>query len=209
MKEIEVKITLLEDMLGTSAANPDIHRDFIASKAPDEDRMMEEVEAIEDAEDKFEKAMTVFSRDENGNPIVWDYQWKGYFKDAYGALKKIPGTEASKIKAYKKDIDGLVFVEPRKIPIKLSGEMGVCQRPLRASTPMGERVALASSESIPAGSEMIFTVRLLRDSDEKGIIEALKYGRMRGFGQWRNSGKGRFKVEILSIKEGSVLDIIA
>ena len=49
-------------------------------------------------------------------------------------------------------IDGLIFIAPRQIPIKFDGEMGICQRPLRAQTAQGERVALASSESIPASS---------------------------------------------------------
>ena len=209
MKEIEVKVTLLEEMLGTGSADPDLHRRFIAEKAPDADKVEEEVEAISDPEQEFEKAMTVFSRNENGDPIVWDYQWKGYLKDAFKALKKIPGTAASAIKSYKQDIDGLIFVYPRQIEVKLSGPITICQRPLRASTPQGERVALASSEAIPAGSTMQFTIQLMRDSDEKAVMEALKYGRMRGFGQWRNSGKGRFKIDILDEKDLNVLEFLA
>lgn len=196
MKTLKVKVTTFEEMLGTASANPDIHEEFIASKAPDAPSREEEVAAI-GAEEVFEKGMTVFPRDENGRPFVWDYQWKGFFKDACSALRKVPGDPCGKIKAYKKEIDGLIFVSPRKIPVMFNGEIGICQRPLRAQTAQGERVALASSESIPAGATMTFEINMLSPEHESAIRSMLKYGELRGFGQWRNSGKGRFTVEIL------------
>lgn len=196
MVTLTVKVTFEEEVLGTASANPKIHEEYIASNAPDAATMKEEVEAI-GAEEVFEKSMTVFPRDKDRNPIVWDYQWKGFLKDAFGSLKKIPKSECGKIKAYKKEIDGLIFTFPRKIPINLSGDIGICQRPLRAQTAQGERVALASSESIPAGSTMTFDIQMLLDGHEKAVIEALNYGRLRGFGQWRNASKGRFTYEIV------------
>lgn len=93
--------------------------------------------------------------------------------------------------------DGLIFVSPRMIPICFSGEMSECQRPLRAQTAQGERVSLANSEQIPAGSTCEFEVLCMDDSHEKAVLEWLNYGAMRGIGQWRNSGKGRFTYEIL------------
>ena len=196
MTTLKIKVTFTEEVLGTASSNPHIHEEYIASNAPDAQNLEQEVAAI-GPEEVFEKQMTIFPKDENGNPILWDYQWKGFFKDACGMLKKVPGSECSKIKAFKKEIDGLIFVEPRMIPINVNGEIGVCQRPLRANTPQGERVALASSETVPAGSSVIFSVVLMCDSDEKMIKETLEYGKRRGFGQWRNSGKGRFEYEIL------------
>ena len=196
MKTLKIKVNFTEEVLGTASSNPHIHEEYIASNAPDTQNLEQEVAAI-GPEEVFEKQMTIFPKDKDGNPILWDYQWKGFFKDACGMLKKVPGSECSKIKAFKKEIDGLIFVEPRMIPINVNGEIGVCQRPLRANTPQGERVALASSETVPAGSSVIFNVVLMCDSDEKMIKETLEYGKRRGFGQWRNSGKGRFEYEIL------------
>lgn len=97
----------------------------------------------------------------------------------------------------KKVIDGLIFVSPRMIPICFSGEMSECQRPLRAQTAQGERVSLANSEQIPAGSTCEFEVLCMDDSHEKAVREWLDYGVLRGIGQWRNSGKGRFTYEVL------------
>lgn len=210
MTEIKVRVTTTEEMLGTASANPEIHEEFIASKAPDAKSMEEEVAAV-GAEETFEKQMTVFPR-VDGKPIMWDYQWKGFFKDTCSALRKITanektgekGTKSSKIKAFKKEIDGLIFVFPRAIPIQFEGEIGKCQRPLRASTAQGERVALASSESIPAGAVMEFTVKCLYDSHAEAVREWLDYGCLRGVGQWRNSSKGRFYWEELD-ENGKVI----
>ena len=198
-KILKVRVTTFEEILGTASANPEIHEEFIASKAPDAPSREEEVAAV-GADEVFEKGMTVFPR-VDGKPIAWDYQWKGFFKDACGCLRKIPGSACEKIKAYKKEIDGLIFVEPRAIPIRFDGEMGICQRPLRGQTAQGERIALASSESIPAGAVMEFEIRMLLPAHEKAVREMLNYGQLRGFGQWRNSGKGRFRYEILEERE--------
>ena len=194
MKTMKVKVTLLEEMLGTASANPEIHDEFIASNAPDAPSREEEIAAL-GVKAVQEKGKTVFPRNAEGRPIMWDYQIKGFFKDAAGMLRKVPGTKSAGCKAYKKQIDGLIFVEPRMIPLEFVGEVGDCQRPLRAQTMQGERVALASSETVPAGTTMEFTVSCLVDSDMAMVEEWLDYGRMRGLGQWRNSGKGRMSWE--------------
>lgn len=194
MKEMRVRLTLLEEILGTASNNPEIHSEFIASKAPDAKSREEEIEAIGvDAE--IEKGMTVFPRNAEGQPIMWDYQVKGFFKDACGMLRKVSDSKSSKIKAYKKEIDGLIFVQEREIPFRFDGKIGNCQRPLRAQTAQGERVSLANSETIPAGTTLEFTIECLVDSDMAAVREWLDYGRLRGLGQWRNSGKGKFQWE--------------
>lgn len=200
MKEMKVRLTFLEDILGTASADKEIHRTYIASNAPDAPTREEEVEAL-GVEEVFEKSMTIFPKGEDGTPFLWDYQVKGFFKDACGMLRKVSGTTSNKIKAYKKEIDGLVFVKERKIPFRYDSDIQICQRPLRGQTAQGERVALASSESIPAGATVEFTISCLVDTQMKAVIEWLDYGELRGIGQWRNSGKGRFKWEDITDKE--------
>ena len=95
MKIIKVKVTTTEEILGTASPNPEIHQEFIASKAPDAPTMEEEVAAV-GVEEVFDKSMTVFPRNADGKPIAWDYQWKGFFKDACGMLRKVDGTACSK-----------------------------------------------------------------------------------------------------------------
>jgi hypothetical protein len=191
---MKVKITTLEEILGMSNANPKIHDEFIASNAPDAPSREEEISAL-GVEAVQEKGKTIFPRNAEGRPILWDYQIKGFFKDTCGMLRVVPKTKSSTLKSYKKRIDGNFFVQERQIPIEFDGEIGECQRPLRAQTMQGERVALASSESIPAGATLTFTVLTLIESDMDFVREWLDYGVLRGFGQWRNSGKGRFTWE--------------
>lgn len=194
MKELNVRLTFIEPLLGASPNNEDVYRDFIGSKAPDAATVEDEVAAL-GVDAVAEKGMTVFPRMEDGTPCLYDYQIKGFFKDSCGGLRKVKTSQSSKIKAYKKEIDRLIFPEPRRIPIHFDGEIGECQRPLRAQTAQGERVSLAISEQIPAGATVEFTVVCLLDDHEKAVREWLDYGRLSGIGQWRNSGMGRFTWE--------------
>lgn len=201
MKEINVRLTFTEPVLGTCSGNPDIYREYIAGNAPDAGTIEDEVAAI-GVDGVVEKGKTIFPKLDDGTPFFYDYQIKGFFKDTCGGLRKVKGTKSSGIKAFKKEIDKLVFVEPRTIPILFEGEMGECCRPLRASTPQGERVSLALSEQIPAGATVDFTIICLCDDHEKAVREWLDYGRFSGIGQWRNSGKGRFRWEEVVLKQG-------
>ena len=194
MKTIKVKLTFTEPILGTSPKNADVYRDFIGTKAPDAASVEDEVAAL-GVDAVTEKGMTGFPRLDDGAPFLYDYQIKGFFKDTCGGLRKVKSTESSKIKAFKKEIDKLIFVEPRCIPLLFDGELGECQRPLRAQTMQGERVSLAISEEAPAGTVIEFSIVMLSDDHEKAVREWLDYGRFSGIGQWRNSGKGRFTWE--------------
>ena len=81
MKRIKVRITLVEEMLGTGNSNPDIHREYIASKAPDAATIEDEVAAI-GVDATIENAMTVFPKLADGSPFLYDYQVRGFFKEA-------------------------------------------------------------------------------------------------------------------------------
>ena len=111
MKELKIKVTFTEELLGTSSANPDIHDEFIAGKAENEDKAREEVDAVKlTVSEQIEKSMTVFPRMEDGRPFIWDYQWRGFFKEACSGLRKVKGTKSEKLKAFKKEVDLAIFV---------------------------------------------------------------------------------------------------
>lgn len=191
MKEIRIRLTFIDDLLGTMPGNRDIFTDFVAKKA---ETVNEEAEAIP-VDEALEKGTTVFPRTADDKPFLYDYQIRGYFKESCKFLKKVDGTKSSKEKAYKQKIDGLIFVKDRQNVINTDKEIGICERPLRASTPQGERISLSRSESIAEGATMEFTVICMVDSDIDLVKEWLDYGRFHGTGQWRNSGKGRFTWE--------------
>lgn len=191
LTKLSVKLTFTEPVLGTSPKNPNLYRDYVGSNAPDAGTLEDEIASL-GVDEVTTKGMTGFPRMEDGRPFFYDYQIKGFFKDCCGGLRKIAGSRSGKVKTYKKEIDRLIFVQPRKIPLEFSGELGECQRPLRAQTMKGERVSLAISEEAPAGTVIRFDILLLDAGQADLVREWLDYGALSGIGQWRNSGKGRF-----------------
>ena len=219
MKELKIRAEFIEELLGSANNDKEIHAEFIASKAPDAPSREEEIEAIVNASSceipsvlssreeeieaigvdaVIEKGKTIFPKDEDENPFLYDYQIKGFLKNAAKAFNYV-----KKIPAYKTKIDNLVFVFPRKILLQFPEGAGLtdCQRPLRAQTAQGERVALANSEAAPAGTVIEFTIKCLEDTFAKNLKSWLDYGELNGIGQWHNSGKGRFKYTIIEESE--------
>jgi len=189
---LKVELEFTEMLLGTLPGDEKLAEEYVTSKHPegvqeDEKASSEKVSLPEE----IKKFSSYFARDDKGNPIMWDYQIKGFFKDACSMMRRV--TQVDELKAHKKIIDGLVFVFPREIPLKLSGELFFKERPLRISTPKGDHTALARSEAAPAGTTIQIEVLLLKPDLEKYVINWFDYGILRGLGQWRNSGMGRFK----------------
>ena len=77
-----------------------------------------------------------------------------------------------------------------------------------AQTAQGERNSLASSEEIAAGAILEFSILVMADELVPAVKEWLSYGKLRGLGQWRNSGKGRFLCEILEERAADIADIL-
>jgi hypothetical protein len=203
MKTIRVTLELTDPILGTVPKSKQIYSDYIATKNPDG---VDESEVV-DVKEAEEKCWTGFMEDEEGIYLA-DYLVKGFLKYAGNVLK-----EALNIQALKSKVNDFVFVSPRKIrflnsvSIPVKSADGVLERPLRAHTPMGERVALARSDIVNPGRQISFTLTLLPHKLVKvsTIKSLLDYGQFQGLGQWRNAGKGRFKVilfeEIASTEE--------
>ncbi len=213
MESLQIRITTTQEMLGTTAGNSDIVRDFIASKVKDskdpnidkEARAAEEVEAIEKTlaertEEQLENAMTIFPV-QDGKPFIWDYQVKGFLKAAVLALCIESGAytkgEQKKIGLtkymYKRTVDNLWFPFPRRIILDMPGDLTVIQRPLRAETMRGERICLAISEAAPIGTVFECDIKYMNRIHHDIIRECLDYGALKGLLQWRNAGFGRFK----------------
>ena len=57
IETMKIRITLIEEMLGTASGNPELHREYIASKAPDAEKREEEVARL-GADEVAEKQMT-------------------------------------------------------------------------------------------------------------------------------------------------------
>ena len=201
MNTIKYRATFTEGLLATKPNDETVHETYVAAKreaGAAKDELDAEARAVAEIE-RLEKGRTVFHRDAEGRPIVWDYQIKGFLKDAIKALRRDPKSACAALKNYKGVIDGSVFVKPRQIVLQLPEGMrlGTCQRPLRAQTMQGERVALAQSEEAPAGTVIEFEVLTLAPGLEKALNECWKYAELRFMGAWRNSGKGTATIEEL------------
>lgn len=203
MSTMKLRLTFVEPLLGTLAGEKEIAKEYISSKVSGGVPKDDELESIDNIDESLEKGSTVFNSDADG-VFLWDYQVKGFFKDAClaliggsnftkDALKKADLTKWT----YKRTIDQQLFIFPRKIRLNLSGETFYTERPLRATTMKGDRIALARSETAPAGTTCEFEVRTLQKKLVPFIYECLNYGELRGLGQWRNSGMGRFTYEEL------------
>ena len=202
METKRYKATFTEGMLATKPNDADVFETYIATKR-DEGIAQDEVDAAKQTEaevERIEKGKTVFHRNENGEPVIWNYQILGYAKEVIKALRRNPESEWKKSKGlngYKSIIDCNVFVKPRQIVLHLpeGKEITECSRPLRAQTPQGERVALAKSEEVPAGTTMEFEVFTTMPGLEKALKEVWDYAQFHGMGAWRNSGKGTCVIE--------------
>lgn len=230
-----VKLTFLDEALGMSTPDPEVYSQYIASNAPNAKTMKDEVAAVvratgadtsvpddmnpEDIDKILENKSTIFPVDKDGNKIFWAYQLVGWLKDSCGYIRMIPGTDCSKLKAYKKAIEGLIHIngEDDSDPMKAkeviihypdTGDTSRnCQRTLRKSGPMGPSTALASSQTMPKGSYIIFTAETFTKAGYDILMECLEYGIYHGLGQWRTSGKGIFSYEILADTKGTTPEV--
>lgn len=231
-KVLKIRVTFTEEALGT-LSDRDTFGEHILPKAyaPEAEDAVKEVkdlletegDALPETEDDKPLGKTVFPRTDDGKPFIYDYQWRGFFKEAGKAMNRIPTSLTKKLKAFIKIVDTVVFVkadvpadvtdlfEKRKLSrqcilnLPEGAEVGICQRPLRGQTAKGERVAIATSETVPAGTTCTFNICLLDDALEKVVKEWLNYGEEHGTLQWRNSGKGSFVWEQLD-EDGKVID---
>ena len=198
---MEVELTFTEPLLGTLAGDPNVATEFILSKHPDGIPQQDEVESLEEMK---EKSSTLFSRNPEGRPLLWDYQVKGFLKSACLAmitagtmtqdeLKKVGLTKYM----HKRTIDLIIFVSPRRLLLDLPdgidhNNLDFLERPLRGETMRGERIALARSESCSAGTKLRCAITSMNPKLNEYINRWLDYGVLSGLGQWRNSGMGRF-----------------
>lgn len=195
-EKLKLKLTLLENQLGTCPKNKGVYTSYIATKTDDKDKRKEEVQTVQEVE---EKGWTGFHQDKQGI-FIYDYMVKGFLKNAGNVLK---GQKDMKNVVSK--IDNFVFVFPRRIYPRLNGKPihephGILERPLRAQTMQGPRVTLARSDYLLAGCEYEFSVTVVDNTvgiTVKFIESLFEYGELCGLGQWRNGSQGRFSYKII------------
>lgn len=209
---IEVEIT--EDLLGTVGKSEEMYSYHAGKKAREaaaqagqelSDDMVAEELATMSSQFIEEKGWTGFHV-LDGIPIFYNYVIKGFMKEVCGDLKRSPRTRSYKLSAYKKVINGNVFVFPRRIPLihpdELPADLPGLERPLRGQTAQGERVALVKSDVMPIGTRLYFELHVLPGRiTDKLLHEWFALGQFKGFGQWRNGSYGSFKYTLTVLDE--------
>lgn len=201
IETMKVRLTFTDEILGTLPGDSEVYKNYLIEKARKHNRVIsqeredEELAALDPGEE-YEKGVTIFAK-EDGNPFAWDYMIKGFFKNACKAMRENSDAKSAKLTSYKTKIDNCVMITPVKILYQgvTADDLSICERPLRAQTPQGERIALAASEQLPSGAYLEFEIHDLSGKMMSYIPEWLDYGRWNGLGQWHNSGKGRFTWE--------------
>lgn len=196
-----VEITFTEPLLASSPEDPKVYEQFIASrKRTDAEERGEEVDTLP-AEIVEKIGSSVFHRDTKGL-FLFDYKLRGFLKEAAAAV-----TGKGGITAFKSKIDKWVFVTPRRLYLQNNGAVvtkadGTEQRPVRAVTAQGPRVALKKSEFVNPGTHFSAEILVLplgeKEITKERICEWLEYGKLTGIGEWRTGSYGRFDFHLKS-----------
>lgn len=159
----------------------------------------------------------VFLKDSNGLPYLSSHTVKGFLKSAAEAISRTRPVKAGKYNhsyaASSKYVNTMMLAsdvfffkgDGKREDIKRDGDgnPSMLSRPLRAKTAQGDRVALASSEVVSAGTRARFVVCVFGGDKapvtQRDLEDAFEYGVLQGFGSWRGSGSyGRFIVRSLT-----------
>jgi len=201
----QLKVVFLTPVLGSQPTR-DIASKYLAQKHGFE-LAEDEIESLPDA---LEAGTTVFHRHplpngwtgyREGDQVLgmYDYQFKGFLKHAGKVMNAQLKVRGKPLRALRSKVGNLVFVSPRRIPLHVpdGGEVDIVERPLRASTAQGERVALARSECLPEDTWFEVGLTVYPGQITEGVLESLlDYGFHQGLGQWRGGGWGRFRYEL-------------
>ena len=187
-----LNVTFTEPLLGSLPGKDTPASDFLTARAIEKNPELSVEDEAETIPEAIKKGTTVFHRDPDGNPIIYNYVVKGVLKDAAGTLNGMKMGDL-KVSNFRSHVDTTVIVAPRRIRIFTDKPIGFFERPLKAMTQQGPRVTLARSERIEPGAYFECDITCLETSKfhltEEMLRELLDYSRdVKGFGQWHNSG---------------------
>jgi len=187
----KLTVTFVTSLLGTQPQK-DVATEYITSKVATDNGELP-ADEVATLPEELERGTTAFHK-LDGKPILYDYMVKGFIKEAGSVFNGLRG-----VKNLRSKLDNLVFFEPRQIELHSPFDQapGFCERPLRAMTAQGPRIALARSEELPAGTWFTCYVNVYDGPISEALLNDLfSYGRQKGMGQWRNGSHGQFEFEL-------------
>lgn len=189
-------IELNTPLLGSQPGHNTPAQTFLKNKAleinPDiEGELDEESKTLEEA---VTKGATIFHKIDN-KAVLFNYHIKGLLKECGEFFNGVD------LKQVRSKLDNSLFVGPRIIPLQYEGEITYLERPLKAMTMQGPRVSLAISEMIQPPIKLTCELTVIENTKynftEEMLREFLDYSKLKGMGQWRNSGfYGQFEYSL-------------
>lgn len=203
VKKYMVRCIFTEPVLGTQPQK-DIAMEYLMSRNAAEGKIPETVptteaglpaDELETLDEQLAKGTTAFHR-EGDTYLFYDYQIKGFIKEAASVFNGQGGIKNAKSKA-----DNYIFIFPRRIPLVLPTGVTAAERlsrPLRGMTMQGPRVSIVSSEMLPVGTQFEFSMHVFDKGDISLdlLTDWFDYGAYKGIGQWRNGSYGRFEYSL-------------
>ena len=180
-------------------------------------------EFTEDVTQALQQPGGIPSVAKRGRLFTYDYTIRGFLKESANALRQIEAHDVRGVKTKIDQFvfaqpRRIFFVAPperwhKAGPVSLGGcghignhELtpgmmchfchkadGVLERPLRAETPQGPRVALVRSDLLEVGTKLPFTLKVLwpKVFTEDLLRLCFERGEYLGYGQWRTGSYGR------------------
>ena len=201
MQHFRLRVEFTEPVLG-SQPGKNVAEEYLLAKARAQNPGLntdDEAESLTEDE-ALEKGTTVFHKHPEGRYLLFNYQQKGFVKEVARIFNGHQG-----VKNMRNKVANLLWVHPRRIYLNLpeGAEVDYLERPLRAETAQGPRVALARSEMLPAGTWFECYLRVYKsDLTEELLRDLLSFGRDQGLGQWRSSGiYGTFRYTLTALEK--------
>lgn len=175
-----------------------------------------------------------------GRLFTFDYTIRGFLKESANALRQIEAHDIrgvkSKIDQFVFVFPRRIYFERpserwhKAGPVAMGGcgwvgwydsNNGMCchyvhepdgclERPLRAETAMGPRVALARSDYLDPGTLLRFDLKVLLPKvfTEEFLALCFERGLLLGWGQWRTGGYGRFEFQLTTDSGDNTINTI-
>jgi hypothetical protein len=166
-KTMKVRLTFLEETLGTQPSDSNIYANFLDEKQKDaaqknggyngkpitdedfSNLKKEEMKNLPAAytdgsnDEDFYRGVTVFPRLKNISteeevPAMYGYMLKGFFKNACSACREVEGSLSVNISAYKKKIDNLVHIN-RISPVIIDNDTKEYMKSHKGTLPLYQR----------------------------------------------------------------------
>lgn len=204
IKVYRVTLQAETEILGTRPKHPDVMRRWLEEQSqPGQDELEALAKAVVDSEDaasaredaEVDRELARWSGfptdPETDEIFLYNYQFIGALKEWANKYREQFGIQNMRAK-----VASHVFIQPRCIYLGITHPDAVVERPLRAHTAKGDRIALVKSDALAVGTRISFEVHLVphKEITAEVLQKLFLFGRYAGTFQWRGGGYGQMSL---------------